>query len=105
MCSRRHGPADTVGARSPRAFRGPKGLRVLKDATGPRRAEGPLRALPEQASAGPVPYDGGYLAGAVHEVVPPDPEAPEVLEAARDAAFRAWLDERRRTSEVRWFWL
>ncbi|MFI9839379.1 hypothetical protein ACIHFD_20260 [Nonomuraea sp. NPDC051941] len=61
----------------------------------------PLRALPEQASAGPVPYDGGYLAGVVHEVVPPDPEAPEVL----DAAFQAWLDERRRTSEVRWFWL
>ncbi|MEV4353548.1 TIGR04500 family putative peptide maturation system protein [Nonomuraea sp. NPDC049625] len=65
----------------------------------------PLRALPEQTSAGPVPYDGGYLAGVVHEVVPPDPEAPEVLEAARDAAFQAWLDERRRTSEVRWFWL
>ncbi|WP_084518043.1 TIGR04500 family putative peptide maturation system protein [Microtetraspora niveoalba] len=70
----------------------------------PRLPE-PLRGLPAGTAIGPVPYDGGHLAGVVYEVLPPDPEAQEVLDAARDAAFQAWLDERRRTSHIRWFWL
>ncbi|MER7503382.1 TIGR04500 family putative peptide maturation system protein [Nonomuraea pusilla] len=65
----------------------------------------PLRTVPAGAAIGPVPYDGGHLAGVVYEVVPPDPEARETLDAARDAAFQAWLDERRRSSEIRWYWL
>ncbi|MBO4274424.1 TIGR04500 family putative peptide maturation system protein, partial [Microbispora triticiradicis] len=70
----------------------------------PRLPE-PLRTVPAKTAIGPVPHEGGHLAGAVYEVVAPDPDAPEVMEAARDAAFQAWLDERRRTAEIRWFWL
>ncbi|MER5650967.1 TIGR04500 family putative peptide maturation system protein [Streptosporangium sp. NPDC002524] len=82
-----------------------RGVRLEAVATLTPRLPEPLRAVPAGAPVGPVPYDGGYLAGVVYAVVPPDPSDPEVLDAARDAAFRAWLDERRRTSEVRWFWL
>ncbi|MFG6197335.1 TIGR04500 family putative peptide maturation system protein [Nonomuraea sp. JJY05] len=99
------GPVPDFHARAMAALAGRRSMRLqAATALTPELPE-PLRTLPGQASAGPVPYDGGYLTGVVHEVVPPDPEAPEVLEAARDAAFQAWLDERRRASEIRWFWL
>ncbi|MGJ6968334.1 hypothetical protein ACSDR0_41150 [Streptosporangium sp. G11] len=84
---------------------GERGLRLEAVATLTSRLPEPLRAVPAGASLGPVPYDGGYLAGVVYAVVPPDPDDPAVLDAACDAAFRAWLEERRRESEIRWFWL
>jgi putative peptide maturation system protein len=84
---------------------GERGLRLEAVATLTSRLPEPLRAVPAGASLGPVPYDGGYLAGVVYAVVSPDPGDPAVLDAACDAAFRAWLEERRRESEIRWFWL
>ncbi|MEV4455020.1 TIGR04500 family putative peptide maturation system protein [Microbispora sp. NPDC049633] len=81
------------------------GLRLEAAATLTPRLPEPLREIPGGATAGPLPYEGGYLAGVVYEVVPPDAGAPAVLDAARDAAFQAWLDERRRAAEIRWFWL
>ncbi|MEU1737462.1 TIGR04500 family putative peptide maturation system protein [Streptosporangium sp. NPDC020145] len=81
------------------------GLRLEAAATLTPRLPEPLRDIPAGTAAGPVPYDGGHLAGVVYEVVPPDPESPEVLDAARDTAFQAWLDERRCASEIKWFWL
>ncbi|MEN3536406.1 TIGR04500 family putative peptide maturation system protein [Microbispora sp. ZYX-F-249] len=103
-----HGPAAEFANRVTTALLPPgdaAGLRLEAAATLTPRLPEPLRDVPAGAAAGPVPHDGGYLAGVVYEVVPPDPEAPEVLDAARDAAFQAWLDERRRTAEIRWFWL
>ncbi|GAA3416712.1 TIGR04500 family putative peptide maturation system protein [Streptosporangium vulgare] len=104
------GPAKEFPLRSLAALErpaGPSGHRLRMHAATaltPRLPE-PLRAVAEGAVAGPVPHEGGYLAGAVYEVLPPDPDAREVVEAARDAAFQAWLDEQRRTAEIRWFWL
>ncbi|MBX6383469.1 MAG: hypothetical protein IRZ07_10945 [Microbispora sp.] len=81
------------------------GLRLqVATALTPRLPE-PLRTAGEGAAVGPVEDEDGYLAGVVYEVLPPDPGAPGALEAARDAAFEAWLAERRRTAEIRWFWL
>ncbi|MGW4961728.1 TIGR04500 family putative peptide maturation system protein [Nonomuraea sp. NPDC004186] len=100
------GPVQDFAARSLAALERPGHRLQLHAATAltPRLPE-PLRTAAERTAIGPVPYEGGHLAGAVHEVVPPDPGAPEVLEAARDAAFQAWLDERRRNAEIQWFWL
>ncbi|WP_431933901.1 TIGR04500 family putative peptide maturation system protein [Nonomuraea jabiensis] len=101
------GPVADFAARSLAALELLPGRRLQLHAatTLTPRLPGPLRAAAEGTVIGPVPYEGGHLAGAVYEVVPPDPDAPEVMEAARDAAFQAWLDERRRTAEIRWFWL
>ncbi|MGV9773106.1 TIGR04500 family putative peptide maturation system protein [Streptosporangium sp. NPDC003464] len=94
------------GAGSPTVRRdGGRGAHLQAAAMLTSRLPEPLRTVPEETAVGPVPYEGGHLAGVVYEVLPPDPEAPEVLDAARDAAFQAWLDERRRTSDIRWFWL
>ncbi|WP_182876938.1 TIGR04500 family putative peptide maturation system protein [Microbispora sp. H10670] len=104
------GPVEDFAARCLAALElpaGPSGNTpqlLATTALTPRLPE-PLRTVPQKTAIGPVPYEGAYLAGVVHEVVAPDPDAPEVLEAARDAAFQAWLDERRRTAEIRWFWL
>ncbi|MFI6506295.1 TIGR04500 family putative peptide maturation system protein [Streptosporangium sp. NPDC050855] len=104
------GPVEDFPARALAALQrpaGPSGHRLRMHAATaltPKLPE-PLRTVAAGAATGPVPHEGEYLAGAVHEVLPPDPGAPEVLDAARDAAFQAWLDERRRTAEIRWFWL
>ncbi|MEV7803243.1 TIGR04500 family putative peptide maturation system protein [Microbispora sp. NPDC088329] len=102
------GPVSEFASRVTAALLSPgdgAGLRLEAAAAVTPRLPEPLHDVPAGTAAGPVAYDGGHLAGVVYEVVPPDPEAPEVLDAARDAAFQAWLDERRRTSEIRWFWL
>ncbi|MBB2908845.1 putative peptide maturation system protein [Streptosporangium becharense] len=82
-----------------------RGVRLQATATLTPHLPEPLQTVSAGTAIGPVPHDGGHLAGVVYEVVPPDPEAPEVLNAARDAAFQAWLDERRRAADIRWFWL
>ncbi|MDP9863455.1 MULTISPECIES: TIGR04500 family putative peptide maturation system protein [Streptosporangium] len=94
------------GAGSPTVRRdGGRGTHLQAAAMLTSRLPEPLRTVPGGTAIGPVPYKGGHLAGVVYEVLPPDPGAAEVLDAARDAAFQAWLDERRRTSDIRWFWL
>ncbi|GAA2875934.1 hypothetical protein GCM10010517_36970 [Streptosporangium fragile] len=99
----------TALLRGPEAGRhgsaGATGLRLEAAATLTSRLPEPLRTVPTGTAVGPVPCDDGHLAGVVYEVVPPDPEAPGVLDAARDVAFQAWLDERRRSAQIRWFWL
>ncbi|GLW09732.1 hypothetical protein Misp01_48610 [Microtetraspora sp. NBRC 13810] len=99
------GPAADFAGRVAAALPAERELRLQAAATLTPRLPEPLRAASAGTAVGPVRHEGGYLAGVVHEVVPPDPEAPEVLDAARDAAFQAWLDERRRGSDIRWFWL
>ncbi|MEV0230792.1 TIGR04500 family putative peptide maturation system protein [Nonomuraea sp. NPDC050786] len=101
------GPVTGFVERVAAAMRFTEGARLRLEACTVLSSQLPphLRALPAQTAVGPVPVEGAHLTGVVYEVVPPDPDDPEVLDAARDAAFQAWLDERRRSAEIRWFWL
>ncbi|MGA4988013.1 TIGR04500 family putative peptide maturation system protein [Nonomuraea bangladeshensis] len=98
------GPVDGFLDRAAAAVRSARVRLEACTALTPRLPR-PIRELPAGQAVGPVPVEGGYLAGVVYEVVAPSPGDPEVLDAARDAAYQAWLDERRRSADIRWFWL
>ncbi|MEU6414053.1 TIGR04500 family putative peptide maturation system protein [Microbispora sp. NPDC046933] len=65
----------------------------------------PLRAAQPGRVVGPAESEDGLLAGAVLHRAVPDPDDPTDLAAAAEAAYSAWLADRRAAAEIRWHWL
>ncbi|MFI6927179.1 TIGR04500 family putative peptide maturation system protein [Nonomuraea spiralis] len=79
-------------------------LRLTRARTWAGELPVPLREVPAGGSAGPVPYEGGFLIGRVldrQEAVADD----ATIEAAGAAAFEQWLADAAREARITWHWL
>ncbi|MFI7706728.1 TIGR04500 family putative peptide maturation system protein [Nonomuraea sp. NPDC049480] len=63
----------------------------------------PLRGAEPGSAVGPVRHEKGFLTGLVIERRPAEDD-PATLAAAGQAAFNAWLAERRERASIEWHW-